>query len=85
LGTHRRGTVPRAIVAKSCGASRDREVTLDGAPARTSATRVGPRVAVTDQGDGFRVALEDDPEISEVFQNASPVAAIRCGPWLIPS
>ncbi len=81
MGTHRRGPVPRAIVAKLLRALAGcEEVTLDGAPARTSATRVGPRVAVTDQGDGFRVALEDDPEISEVFQNG----IARCGGTLRP-
>ena len=70
LGTHRRGPVPRAIVAKLLRALTGcEEVYLDGAPVLTSSTPVGPRVAVTDQGDGFRVGLEDDPEISEVFRN----------------
>jgi superfamily II DNA or RNA helicase len=82
LGTHRRGPVPRAIVAKllralvGCDA-----VALDAVPVRTSPARVGPRVAVTDQADGFRVALEDDPEISEVFANG----IARCGDTLRPA
>jgi superfamily II DNA or RNA helicase len=82
LGTHRRGPVPRAIVGKLLRALAGCEdVALDGAPVRTSPTRVGPRVAVTDQGDGFRVALEDDPEISEVFHNG----IARCGDTLRPA
>ncbi len=82
LGTHRRGPVPRAIVAKLLRALAGCEdVVLDGVPVRTSATPVGPRVAVCDQGDGFRVALEDDPEISEVFQNG----IARCGDTLRPA
>src|SRR5258706_6846006 len=82
LGTHRRGPAPRALVAQLLRALAGcEEVTLDGEPTRTSATRVGPRVAVTDQGDGFRVALEDDPEISEVFQNG----IARCGTTLRPA
>jgi superfamily II DNA or RNA helicase len=72
LGTHRRGPVPRAIVGKLLRALAGcDDVALDGAPVRTSPTPVGPRVAVEDQGDGFRVALEDDPEISEVFRPAT--------------
>jgi superfamily II DNA or RNA helicase len=82
LGTHRRGPLPRAIVAKLLRAlSGCDDVALDGAPVKTSATRVGPRIAVTDQGDGFRVALEDDPEISEVFVNG----IARCGDTLRPT
>jgi superfamily II DNA or RNA helicase len=81
LGTHRRGPVPRAIVIKLLRALQSCEdVTLDDAPARTSSTPVGPRIAVEDQGDGFRVALEDDPEISEVFANGIG----RCGDTLRP-
>jgi superfamily II DNA or RNA helicase len=82
MGTHRRGPLPRAIVAKLLRAlSGCDDVSLDGAPVRTSASRVGPRIAVTDQGDGFRVALEDDPEISEVFVNG----IARCGDTLRPT
>jgi hypothetical protein len=82
LSTHRRGPVPRAIVDKLMRAlSGCDDVALDGVPVRTSADPVGPRVAVEDQGDGFRVVLEDDPEISEVFQNG----ITRCGDTLRPS
>jgi superfamily II DNA or RNA helicase len=82
LGTHRRGPVPRAIVAKRHRALTGCEqLALDGAPVRASSIPVGPRVAVTDQGDGFRVALEEDPEISETFRNG----IARCGATLRPT
>jgi superfamily II DNA or RNA helicase len=82
LGTHRRGPVPRAIVAKLLRAlASSHEVALDGIPVRTSSNPVGPRVAVEDQGDGFRVLLEDDPAISEVFRNGIAL----CGDELRPS
>ena len=82
LGTHRRGPVPRAIVAKLLRALAGcDDVALDDAPVKTSPTLVGPRVAVTEQGDGFRVALEDDPEISEIFKNG----IVRCGATLRPA
>ena len=81
LGTHRRGPVPRAIVVKLLRAlAVCEDVSLDDAPVRTSSTPVGPRLAVEDQADGFRVALEDDPEISEVFANG----IARCGDMLRP-
>jgi superfamily II DNA or RNA helicase len=71
LGAHRRGALPRSIVSRllrALGACED--VTLDGIPVRTSPEPAGPHVAVDDQGDGFRLSLEDDPEIAEVFPNA---------------
>ncbi len=81
LGTHRRGPVPRAIVAKLLRALAGCDsVVLDGAPIGTSATPVGAHIAVEDQGDGFRVAIEDDPQISEVFANG----IARCGDTLRP-
>ncbi len=82
LGTHRRGPIPRAIAARLLRAVAGcSDVSLDGRAIRTLATPVGPRVAVEDQGDGFRVALEDDPEISEVFTNG----IARCGDTLRPT
>ena len=68
LGTHRRGAIPRAIAGKLLKALAGCEdVALDGRAVRTSPVPIGPRVVVADQGDGFRVSLEDDPEIDEVF------------------
>ena len=81
LGTHRRGPVPRAIVAKLLRAlSGCEDVSLNATKVATSASPVGPRVAVEDQGDGFRIVLEDDPAISEVFANG----IARCGATLQP-
>ena len=82
LGTHRRGPLPRAIVSKLLRAlSSCEDVTLDGTPVRTSPAPVGPRVAVEDQGDGFRVAIEDDPAVTEVFPNGVAL----CGDLLRPT
>ena len=82
LGTHRRGPLPRAIVAKLLRAlAGSAEVTLDGLPVRTSPAPVGARIAVEDQGDGFRVAIEDDPSVTEVFPNGIAL----CGDLLRPA
>jgi superfamily II DNA or RNA helicase len=81
LGTHRRGAVPRAIVSRLLRALAGiGEIELDGAAVRTSPEPVGPRVVVVDQGDGFRVTLEDDPELTETFANG----IARCGDLLRP-
>jgi superfamily II DNA or RNA helicase len=85
LGTHRRGPVPRSIVSKLLGAlSSCHDVALDGVPVRTSPNPVGPRVAVEDQGDGFRVVLEDDPAISEVFRNGIALCVDQLRPAADP-
>lgn len=81
LGTHRRGPIPRVSVAKLLRALQGSdELTLDGTPVTTSHAPVGPRVVIEDQGDGFRVALENDPELSEAFGNGIG----RCGATLRP-
>ncbi|HEX4822898.1 MAG TPA: DEAD/DEAH box helicase [Candidatus Polarisedimenticolaceae bacterium] len=82
LGTHRRGAIPRASVAKVLRALQgSAAVTLDDEPATTAATPVGPRIVVEDQGEGFRVALTDDPEVDEIFANG----IARCGRTLRPA
>jgi superfamily II DNA or RNA helicase len=82
LGTHRRGPIPRASVSKLLRALAGSDaVTLDGRKVATSSTPVGPRIAIDDQGDGFRVVLEDDPEVSEVFANGIAL----CGDTLRPT
>jgi hypothetical protein len=82
LGTHRRGPIPRASVSKLLRALQGSEaVTLDGEPVAASSTPVGPRIAIDDQGDGFRVAVEDDPEVQEVFGNGIAL----CGGTLRPT
>ncbi len=85
LGTHRRGPLPRAIVSKLLAAlSRSDEVRLDEDPIRTSSAPVGPRVGIDDQGDGFRVVLEDDPAITEVFPNGIARCDGTLRPWTEP-
>jgi superfamily II DNA or RNA helicase len=82
LGTHRRGAIPRASVAKLLRSLQGSEaVTLDDIPVTASATPVGPRIVIEDQADGFRVVLADDPEVSEIFANG----IARCGSMLRPA
>ena len=70
LSGHRRGALPKAIVAKLLRAMAAlTDVELEGKPVRTSPDPVGPRVVVTEQGEGFRLVLEDDPGLSEAFAN----------------
>jgi len=82
LGTHRRGAIPRASVVKLLRAlAGSGALTLDDEPVSASATPVGPRVVVEDQGEGFRVFLVDDPEVTEIFANG----IARCGSLLRPA
>jgi superfamily II DNA or RNA helicase len=81
LGTHRRGALPRAVVARLLRALAGiEEIELDGSPVRASPEPVGLRVVVSDQGDGFRVVLEDAPELTETFANGIAL----CGDLLRP-
>jgi superfamily II DNA or RNA helicase len=82
LGTHRRGPIPRSAVAKLLKALQGCETaTFDGTPVTTSPHPVGPRVAVDDQGEGFRVAIEDDPDVTEILANGVAL----CGDVLRPT
>ncbi len=81
LGTHRRGLLPRPLVDKTLAAMiRCEDVTLDGKPVRTAIAPVLPRITVSDQADGFRVVLEPDPSLTEVFANGIAL----CGDLLRP-
>jgi len=81
LSGHRRGAVPKAIVARLLRAMAALpDVELDGKPVRTSPDPVGPRVVVTEQADGFRLVLEDDPGLTEAFSNGVAL----CGETLRP-
>jgi superfamily II DNA or RNA helicase len=76
LGTHRRGPVPRPIVARLLDAlSRCEDVSLDGEPVRTSASPVVPVAVVEEQGDGFRLTVGRDPSVAAVFANGIALAA----------
>ncbi len=81
LGTHRRGVLARHLILPVFKQlSRASAITLDGKPVEVSARPVSPRVRLTDQGDGFRLVLEDDPAIEETFKNG----IVRCGDTLQP-
>jgi superfamily II DNA or RNA helicase len=70
LGTHRRGRLPRGLVEKVLRRlAHCSDVTLDGAAVRAADRTITPRVCVDDQGEGFRLALEDDATVSERFTN----------------
>jgi superfamily II DNA or RNA helicase len=51
-------------------------VELDGVPIQVSSSALPCALEVVDDGDGFRVRIERDSEVSEVFENG---AAIRAG------
>ncbi|HEX6850078.1 MAG TPA: DEAD/DEAH box helicase [Candidatus Polarisedimenticolaceae bacterium] len=81
LAGHRRGALPRPSVGKLLAAlGRVESVTLDGVAVRTSGDPLLPRVAVEDNGEGFRLVLEDPPEIDERFTNG----LVRSGALLRP-
>ena len=81
LGVHRRGRLPREVMAKllkvlaSCP-----DVRLDGKPVNTLAKPIGLQACLEDQGDGFRLFVERDPAITEAFGNG----VVRCGDTLRP-
>ncbi len=81
LGTFRDGTVPRPIAARLLAAlERCSDVTLDGEPVRASRRPVLPIARLEDQGEGFRLRVEDDPDVREVFDNG----IVLCGDTLRP-
>lgn len=82
LGTHRRGPIPRPLVERIlAGLSRAEGITLDGVPVGASGKPAMPRVVVENQDEGFRVFLEDDPEVTERFANGFAL----CGTTLRPT
>ena len=76
LGTFSGGVIPRLLMPKVLDALRGvRDLTLDGEPAEARQPTSGIAVRVTEQGDGFLVRLEQDKEISQVYENG----AVRMG------
>lgn len=70
LGGKRRGWFPREVMAALLEHLDDAEdVRLDGRQMKVSRRRVGIRALLEDQGDGYRLSLEQDPTIQEVFPN----------------
>ncbi|HXV36964.1 MAG TPA: DEAD/DEAH box helicase [Myxococcota bacterium] len=81
LGSRVHGPIPRGLMEgllRALEAAGD--VLLDGLPVRTSAERVVPHGRVVDEGDGFRLFVERDPSITEVFHNG----VVLCGDTLRP-
>jgi superfamily II DNA or RNA helicase len=80
------GTVPRSALALDrvgdiLGALASAEVTLDGAPIKTSSERVKPRAVVEDApSGGFVLRVERDPSVTAVVA----MGVARCGDVLRP-
>ena len=81
LGVHRRGRLPREVMAKLLKALAScPDVRLDGSPVKTLAKPIGLQACVEEQGDGFRLFVERDPAITEAFGNG----VVLCGDTLRP-
>jgi len=81
LGRRQRGTIPRDMMPKLLSAlAQCTDVCLDDAPVNISSAAVLPRAYVEDHGDGFRLFIEPEPAITEVFQNG----VVLCGDTLRP-
>jgi len=81
LGARAHGLVPRGFtegLLKALEGATD--ILLDGRRVRTSSERVVPHGRVIDDGDGFRLFIERDPTITEVFHNG----VVLCGDTLRP-
>ncbi len=79
LGSRRRGWLPREVMPKLLAAlSRCADVRLDNAPITTSATPVGLRACVVDEADGFKLFVEPDASVTEIFANG----VVLCGTTL---
>ena len=81
LGIHRRGRLPREVMAKLLKALAScPDVRLDGNPVKTLAKPIGLQACLEEQGDGFRLFVERDPAITEAFGNG----VVLCGDTLRP-
>ncbi len=70
LGSRLRGLLPREIMPRLLEAlSACPDVRLDGEPVRASSSRVFPVGRLEDQGDGFRLSIVRDPDVTETFSN----------------
>ncbi len=79
LGSRRRGWLPREVMPKLLAAlAKCADVRLDDRPVKTSATPVGLRGCVVDEADGFKLCVEPDASITEVFANG----VVLCGDTL---
>jgi superfamily II DNA or RNA helicase len=81
LGAHVHGPVPRGFTENLLKALEGAtDILLEGRPVRASSERVVPRGKVVDDGDNFRLFVERDPTITEVFHNG----VVLCGNILRP-
>ncbi len=77
LSGHRQGRLPGHLIPALFKALRRAvEVTLDDEPVELSTDPVMQRCVLRDQDDGFRLTLEQDPDIRRRYANA---AALRAG------
>lgn len=76
LGARLYGVIPRGLVTKLIEALEGADnLQLDGEPVRTSSKPVVPHGRLVDDEKGFRLFIERDPSITEVFQNG----VVLCG------
>ncbi len=81
VGARLYGPLPRGLITKLLAALEDADdIQLDGRQVRTSSENVVPIGRVVDERDGFRLFIERDPGITEVFHNG----VVLCGGTLRP-
>jgi len=81
LGSHVHGPVPRGFMENLLKALEGAtDILLEGQPVQTSSKRVVPHGKVTDEDDNFRLFIERDPTITEIFHNG----VVLCGDTLRP-
>jgi len=81
LGAHVHGPVPRGFTENLLKALEGAtDIMLEGRSVRSSSERVVPHGKVVDEGDNFRLFIERDPTITEIFHNG----VVLCGDTLRP-
>ncbi|MBW2716112.1 MAG: helicase, partial [Deltaproteobacteria bacterium] len=81
LGSHVHGPVPRGFTENLLKALEGAtDIMLEGRSVRSSSERVVPHGKVVDEGDNFRLFIERDPTITEIFHNG----VVLCGDTLRP-
>ncbi|HEX7478591.1 MAG TPA: hypothetical protein VF331_12340, partial [Polyangiales bacterium] len=72
LGPVVSGKIPRPLMQRVLSALGEcTDVLFDGRPVKMGAARPVVRVRVEDHPEGFRVFAEQDPKISEIFENGA--------------
>ncbi len=79
LGMRSNGVLPREVLAQILDKLADApDVRLGGVPVKVSRERVVLHGRLVDQGAGFRLYVEQDPQVTEVFSNG----VVLCGDTL---